>query len=161
MKASFLRTVISLIFSMAPLKIINDSYKHLKQTKTPFLKIKERKKKTGVSHYMYLKIQIICKQYTTKNSYISSSGLWLWWFFCNLIWNKADSFDTIIDNLVRRQAKAKKTAILVYVGEVQSNFLACTGNGKEKGKGREGKLKRRLKSICWKDTHILVYVHGR
>lgn len=36
-----------------------------------------RKKKTkkplttGISHYiMYLKLQIICKQYTTKNSYL-------------------------------------------------------------------------------------------
>lgn len=98
---------------------------------------------TGISHYMmYLKIQVICKQYTTKNSYFDHLlGACDCDFFCSLIWNKADSFDTIIDNLVKRQAKAKRTVIPVYVGEVQSNFLACTGNGKgKKGVGKKNEL---------------------
>lgn len=45
-----------------------------KETKTNLKSTEEKNKKpltTGISHYMmYLKLQIICKQYTTKNSYL-------------------------------------------------------------------------------------------
>lgn len=85
------------------------------------------------------------------HTWTTSLVIWLW--LCSLIWNKADSFNTITDNLVRRQAKAKRTVIPVYVDEVQSKFLACTGNSKKKKGGQE------LIDLL-KDTHILFSVHG-
>lgn len=56
---------------------------------------------------------------------LTSSGLW----FSRLIRNKADSSGKITDNLERTQAKAKRAVIPVFVKDVHSSFLACTGSG--------------------------------
>lgn len=104
---------------------------------------------TGISHHIrYLELQIICKQYITMNLNLSHfSSVCANEVKCK---NKAESFDTITDNLVKKKGGRERGRSWLFMSVKLKVIPACIGKQQNKTKKKtEFKIRTRPVKSVW------------